>query len=97
MAAVLSEKERDTLCQQLTLWNLRQGKLCRGLEFNNFVEAFSFMTRVALVAEKMGHHPEWFNVYNKVSIELTTHDAGGISMLDIELARYIDSIAPAPA
>ena len=61
--------------------------------FRNFVEAFGWMTRVAIVAEKMNHHPEWSNVYNNVSITLTTHDAGGLSARDILLARFIDSIA----
>ena len=65
----------------------------RNLRFLDFAEAFGFMTRVAILAEKVDHHPEWFNVYNRVSITLTTHDAQGLSMRDIELARLIDSIA----
>ena len=61
--------------------------------FSNFVDAFGFMTSVALVAEKMNHHPEWFNVYNRVDIALSTHDAQGLSQLDIDLAKTIDAFA----
>ncbi|MDQ3837113.1 MAG: 4a-hydroxytetrahydrobiopterin dehydratase, partial [Thermoproteota archaeon] len=61
--------------------------------FNDFVQAFGFMTKVAMNAEKMNHHPEWFNVYNLVRIDLVTHDVNGISNYDIELARIIDTIA----
>lgn len=64
---------------------------CR-LCFGDFVEAFGFMTQVALLAEKADHHPEWRNVYNRVDIELTTHDAGGLTLKDIELARAIDGL-----
>ena len=64
----------------------------RKLEFKDFTEAFSFMTQVALKAEKMNHHPEWFNVYNQVEIALTTHDAGGLTDNDYKLADYINSI-----
>jgi 4a-hydroxytetrahydrobiopterin dehydratase len=67
-------------------------KLHRELRFADFNEAFGFMTRVALIAETMGHHPEWFNVWNKVVIDLTTHDAGGLSSLDVSLARRIDQL-----
>jgi 4a-hydroxytetrahydrobiopterin dehydratase len=66
----------------------------RTLRFSDFAEAFGFMTRVAILAEKADHHPEWFNVYNRVEILLTTHDAGGLSQRDIELATAIDAIAP---
>ncbi len=64
--------------------------IARQIKFANFRSAFSFMTEIALVAEKMDHHPEWFNVYNKLDIKLTTHDAGGVSEKDINLAKYID-------
>ena len=60
--------------------------------FKNFVEAFSFMTEVAFWAEKQNHHPEWFNVYNRVEITLTTHDAGGLSLRDVKMARKIDAL-----
>jgi 4a-hydroxytetrahydrobiopterin dehydratase len=69
------------------------GKLKRELRFSDFVEAFGFISRVALVAEAMGHHPEWSNVWNRVVIELTTHDTGGLSNLDVELSRRIDGLA----
>ena len=68
------------------------GKLHRELQFADFVQAFGFMTRVALVAERMNHHPEWSNVYGRVVIELTTHDAGGITELDFELAKRVNEL-----
>jgi 4a-hydroxytetrahydrobiopterin dehydratase len=64
------------------------------LRFADFAEAFGFMSRVAILAEKADHHPEWFNVYNRVEILLTTHDAGGLSRRDVDLASAIDAIAP---
>ena len=67
----------------------------KSFHFSNFSEAWGFMTRVALVAEKMDHHPEWFNVYNRVEIILSTHDADGLSEHDIRLAHAIDELAPA--
>jgi len=82
------------IASRLTLlpgWTLVGDKLHRELEFADFVTAFGFMTRVALVAERMNHHPEWSNVYNKVIVELTTHDAGGISDRDFELAQAIET------
>ncbi len=78
--------------EKLSGWSLAGGKLRKTYEFKDFGEAFAFMTRVALEAEKMNHHPEWFNVYNKVVIELVTHDVGGISNYDFKLARRIDEI-----
>ncbi len=62
-------------------------------KFSNFVEAFGFMTRAAIHAEKLNHHPEWFNVYNKVEVKLTTHDTGGLSELDVKLAGVMDKLA----
>lgn len=73
-------------------WDLVSGKLHRELTFANFVEAFSFMSAVALHAEKADHHPEWSNVYNRVTIDLVTHDASGITQLDLDLAAVIDSL-----
>lgn len=67
--------------------------ISRSLIFGDFNAAFGFMTRVALMADKMDHHPEWSNVYNRVSIVLTTHDAGGVTELDIKMARFIDEAA----
>ena len=83
---------KDDAIAKLTDWKVVNGKLNRVLEFDNFVDAFAFMTKVAMVAEKMDHHPELFNVYNRVVIDLTTHDAGGIGVLDIELAQKIDAL-----
>ncbi len=79
---------------QLNGWRLRQGKLHKSFQFPDFVSAFGFMTQVAILSEQMGHHPEWFNVYNRITIDLVTHDAGGISNLDIELAQKIDRLYP---
>lgn len=67
--------------------------ITKTFEFSNFNEAFGFMTRVALFAEKWGHHPEWSNVYSRVTITLTTHDAGGLTELDVKLATKIDTLA----
>jgi 4a-hydroxytetrahydrobiopterin dehydratase len=74
-------------------WQLRDDKLHRELRFDDFVAAFGFMASVAIVAEKMNHHPEWSNVYNTVVVDLSTHDAGGITDLDFELAERIDQLA----
>ena len=82
--------ELDTLDKE---WKREGDKIFRAFEFKDFVTAFTFMTGCALVAEKMDHHPEWFNVYNKVRVHLTTHDAGGLSAFDFELARAMDAHA----
>lgn len=75
------------------MWNEQNKKLTRDFEFNDFIEAFSFMTKVALVAEKMNHHPDWSNAYNKVTIELSTHDQGDIvTDKDRKLAQEIDKL-----
>ena len=74
-------------------WTRQGDKLYREYKFADFVAAFGFMASVALVAERMGHHPEWFNVYHTVRAHLTTHDAGGISAADFELARAMDNLA----
>ncbi len=75
------------------MWKEENDKLTRTFEFNNFIEAFGFMSQVAIVAEKMNHHPNWSNVYNKVTIELSTHDAGNIvTDKDRELAKAIDEL-----
>ncbi|MBU3023183.1 4a-hydroxytetrahydrobiopterin dehydratase [Aestuariibacter sp. A3R04] len=72
-------------------WTLVDDTLCKTFRFKHFVDAFGWMTKVAIWAEKLNHHPEWFNVYNKVDVVLTTHDAGGISEKDIKLAKKMDS------
>jgi 4a-hydroxytetrahydrobiopterin dehydratase len=87
-----SEVEISTAIAQLSGWSVVDGKLQKNYKFRDFVEAFGFISKVAIVADKMGHHPELFNVYNKVRIDLTTHDAGGISALDFELAQKIDKL-----
>ena len=94
-ATVLSSDELNVAMRELSGWTIENGKLHRQFQFPSFIEAFGFMSRVALVAESMGHHPEWFNVYNLVRIDLVTHDVNGISNYDIELARIIDTITKA--
>jgi 4a-hydroxytetrahydrobiopterin dehydratase len=93
--ARLSDAERDAALTELPGWTLRDDALAiqRSLRFADFNAAFGFMTRVAIEAEKADHHPEWFNVYNRVDITLTTHDAGGLSARDVALARFIDRLA----
>jgi 4a-hydroxytetrahydrobiopterin dehydratase len=88
----LSENEIQTEVSKLEGWTIKDSKLHRSLKFGSFIDAFAFMTEVALHAEKMDHHPEWFNVYNNVRIDLMTHDVNGISDFDFKLANIIDSI-----
>ena len=73
-------------------WSVEDGKLHKDFVFTDFIEAFGFMSRAALYIERMNHHPEWFNVYNKIRVDLVTHDAGGITQNDIDLARTLDSL-----
>ena len=77
----------------LSGWSLEEGKLRRAFQFESFVGAFAFMTAVAMQAEKLDHHPEWFNVYNRVVVDLSTHDAGGITELDFALAAAMNAAA----
>lgn len=88
-----STARRDAL-SELTEWREVVGRdaITRTLRFDDFNAAFGFMARVALKAEQMNHHPEWFNVYNRVEITLSTHDAGGLTALDIKLAKFIDAL-----
>lgn len=90
----LSDEERDSWLRALPAWSLcrENNAIERKFEFSDFSEAFAFMTRVALIAEKRDHHPEWFNVYNRVEVTLTTHDAGGLSLRDVKMARKIDAL-----
>jgi 4a-hydroxytetrahydrobiopterin dehydratase len=88
----LTDKEITTAIAELPEWKVVDGKLNRAFKFKNFVEAFAYMTKVAIVAEKMDHHPEFFNVYNRVVIDLSTHDVDGISALDVELAKKINTL-----
>tara|TARA_Y100000589_G_scaffold82689_1_gene76623 strand:+ start:1518 stop:1799 length:282 start_codon:yes stop_codon:yes gene_type:complete len=92
MAALLSLEERENLRATLTQWQVGEDRLTRRWQFSDFSEAFAFMTRVALLAEAKQHHPNWSNVYNMVTIELTTHDLKGLSDLDAELAQAIDAL-----
>lgn len=91
----LDETERAAALAALPLWtyDAEAKGIRRTLRFADFAEAFGFMARVAILAEKADHHPEWFNVYNRVEILLTTHDAGGLSDRDLALARAIDAFA----
>lgn len=86
----LSGNELDEIVKGMRGWELKDGKLQKSFRFSNFIEAFGFMTRIALEAEKINHHPEWSNVYDSVTIRLTTHDAGGITDYDVKLANIID-------
>ena len=89
----LSAEEVDEDLQQLTGWQVRDDKLHREYKFADFIHAFGFMATAALAIEKMNHHPEWLNVYNRVVVDLTTHDSGGITKNDVELARVLDRLA----
>jgi 4a-hydroxytetrahydrobiopterin dehydratase len=91
----LTPAEMASLPALLPAWKLEEGKLHRQFQFADFSEAFGFMARVALAAEALGHHPEWSNVWNRVQIALTTHDTGGLSHLDVDLARRIDALVKA--
>jgi 4a-hydroxytetrahydrobiopterin dehydratase len=95
MIAKLTDAERADLATSLPGWSLVAGRdaIARDFQFRDFNAAFGFMSRVALLAEKQDHHPEWSNVWNRVSITLSTHDAGGLSRRDVKLARAIDALA----
>ncbi|MEG3163211.1 4a-hydroxytetrahydrobiopterin dehydratase [Sphingomonas sp. PB2P19] len=94
MIEALSQVDRAEALDALDEWDYDEARdaITRTIVFADFVEAFGFMTQVALIAERMGHHPEWKNVWNRVDILLTTHDAGGMSSRDIEMAQAIDAI-----
>lgn len=94
MTTKLDATARREALSSLSDWQEVDGRdaITRSLRFTDFNAAFGFMSRVALKAEQMNHHPEWFNVYNRVEITLSTHDAGGLSALDVKLARFIDSL-----
>lgn len=93
MVDKLNDERVNERLSELAGWTLEDGKLTREFQFANFVEAFGFMTRAALEAEKADHHPEWFNVYKKVRVQLTTHECGGISDRDFSLAKKMDKLA----
>ena len=98
MIAKYAASEIDSKLNELNLkkdlpWRVKNGKLNKTFTFDNFVDAFGFMTKIAIHAEKSNHHPEWFNVYGKVEIDLTTHEVGGLSARDFKLATIIDSLS----
>ena len=88
----LSQIDIDEELKNLSGWNVVNEKLHKEFQFDSFNQAFGFMTRAAREIEKMNHHPEWFNVYNRITIELTTHDAGGITKNDVNLAKILNSL-----
>jgi 4a-hydroxytetrahydrobiopterin dehydratase len=88
----LNESDRNTALSALKEWRYEEKSIHRLFTFKTFTEAFSFMTRVAFEAEKLNHHPDWKNVYNRVEIALSTHDAGDVTELDIKLATFMDKI-----
>ena len=89
----LTHTEIQNNLEKLEGWSVKNGKLHKEFKFENFVAAFGFMTQLALIAESMNHHPEWFNVYNRVTIDMMTHDADGITELDIEFAEQANQLA----
>jgi 4a-hydroxytetrahydrobiopterin dehydratase len=94
MATRLTDAERTSLTQSLPGWSLVEGHeaIARNFQFRDFNEAWGFMNRVALLAESQNHHPDWSNVWNRVRIELSTHDAGGLTGNDVKLAKAIDAL-----
>jgi len=89
----LTDSQVESFLGAHPTWSLREGKLYRRFRFDDFPQAFAFMARVALVAERENHHPEWCNVYNQVEVNLVTHEAGGLTERDFSLARAIDGFA----
>ena len=88
----VSEAEIIEELKKLEGWNIKDNKLHKEFQFDSFNQAFGFMTRAAMEIEKMNHHPEWFNVYNRITVDLTTHDAGGITNNDVRLAKILNSL-----
>ncbi len=88
----LSSDAIENELKSLDGWSVVNGKLHKDFQFDDFNQAFGFMARASMHIEKMNHHPEWFNVYNKLSVDLTTHDAGGITQNDINLAKILNSL-----
>jgi 4a-hydroxytetrahydrobiopterin dehydratase len=92
MSTTLAERDLAAALAELRGWTVVNAKLHREFQFKNFVEAFGFMTTVALIAERLNHHPEWSNVYHRVVIDLVTHDAGGMTSVDVEFARAVNRL-----
>ena len=91
----LSDTEREQYIAELSKWSMVEGReaITRTFEFRDFIQGFGFMSEVAMQAEKADHHPEWFNVYNRVEVTLATHDCNGLSMRDVKLAKFMDEVA----
>ena len=94
MVEKLNQKEREAFSREFSGWEVDRGRdaIKKTFTFRDFTEAFGFMAQVALAAEKADHHPEWFNVYNRVEVTLTTHDAGGLTERDVRLARFMEEL-----
>ena len=88
----LTQEQLQEALASLSGWEIREGKLHKTFQFPDFVHAWGFLSRAALLAEAMNHHPDWCNVYNTVRVDLNTHDAGGITALDVALARKMDAL-----
>jgi len=93
MISLIEEKELESFIEKNPSWIIKNKTIKKEFKFTNFIEAFSFMTKVAFLSEKMDHHPNWQNTYNKVTIELTTHDMNGITTNDIKLAKCINTLS----
>ena len=92
MVSLIEKDQLDDFIEKNPSWMINNKTIKKEFKFDNFIDAFGFMSKVALLSEKMDHHPNWQNTYNKVTIELTTHDKGGITTNDIKLAEYIDKL-----
>tara|TARA_B100000700_G_C14866062_1_gene771003 strand:+ start:791 stop:1078 length:288 start_codon:yes stop_codon:yes gene_type:complete len=92
MVSLIDKSELNSFIEKNTSWFVSNESIQKEFKFNDFIDAFGFMTKVALLSEKMNHHPNWQNTYNKVKIELTTHDKGGLTSNDIQLAEAIDKL-----
>jgi len=97
MATVLDDDGQRRRSAEVPGWTIDDGRLSRTFRFADFAAAFGFMTAAAIVAERMNHHPEWSNVYNRVTVHLTTHDAGGLTDLDFDLAARMSELATGAA
>ena len=95
MGKLKKSQDVESFIEKNKGWKMKKNRsaLQKSFSFSSFNDAFGFMTRVALVAEQMNHHPEWFNVYNRVDVVLSTHDAGGVTEKDFKLAKFMDSVA----
>ena len=92
MVSLLEKNQLDYFIEKNPSWIIDNKTIKKEFKFNNFIDAFGFMSKVAILSEKMDHHPDWQNTYNKVTIQLTTHDMGGITTNDIKLAEAIDKL-----